>query len=93
MRVQHIFTNRVLRFSPGYISPSNRLQEYLKRSEKIVARLQISVPFKTSSTFLMVKAGDADGLVSGAVHTTDDMLRSASGTRHSLQRPFERMQC
>ena len=57
MRVQHIFTSRVLRFSPGYISPSNRLQEYLKRSERIAARLQI---IKTkpgmklvSSSFLM----------------------------------------
>ncbi|MBR5369536.1 MAG: hypothetical protein IK138_09745 [Lachnospiraceae bacterium] len=57
MRVQHIFTSRVLRFFPRTISPSNRLQEYLKRSEKIVARLQI---IKTkpgmklvSSSFLM----------------------------------------
>ena len=70
----------------GIIDPANSVEAeayaqllYELRKEKGVTPEKAAALVKDPMYYgiLMLKAGDADGLVSGAVHTTGDMLRPA----------------
>jgi phosphate acetyltransferase len=60
--------------APRYAALLHELRKSKGVSEEEAARL-VADPMYFG--IMMVKAGDADGLVSGAVHTTGDMLRPA----------------